>query len=539
MIRGTKQITPKKLNYDINFSIHNRFDVEVIDSRTGEIRQKAQAHNVICNGLWECLCSTTAGRYYNRIGYGSGSGTPSVNDTKLFHQEGYKELPYMYDGSYQHTSMAPKYSWDWDTGVVSQTIMIALPETELVGVTLTEVGIISAANNKLSTHAMLKDMNGNEISIEKTATDIINIYSTIFIHFNPQGYSNGGILMYFHHLSYKDMVYNPGMPEKTSYLYTILSFLFGFFTPKKIVSSGGMVFCHRNRINNNRSFSASDGNFYCEVGTTLQTSLEEKTITISANRLAADKGNGAYDGISTICFIGYEGSGSSRSLYIQVKENSWYSYTQITGESVATGDGETKDFALKFPKAHDVKVYVDGVESQVTTEYIPHNLGIDYLTPIFEIFPDGTFMPGLMVYNSFSASTAVFYNPWYQSYGISGINKISGQGGSGVDFVKVSNDLLDWTTVNLTLKKNVYQIPEEYQNYKYWDFSGHAVSVDSRIAQLLNFSGGFTGKAVHFETPPAAGSVITADYKTDTIAKDENHVFDFSLTIHLGEYSGA
>jgi hypothetical protein len=42
---------------------------------------------------------------------------------------------------------------------------------------------------------------------------------------------------------------------------------------------------------------------------------------------------------------------------------------------------------------------------------------------------------------------------------------------------------------------------------------------------------------VHFDTPPAAGAVITMDYDTDSVAKDENHVFDLTLTIQLGEYT--
>ena len=46
-----------------------------------------------------------------------------------------------------------------------------------------------------------------------------------------------------------------------------------------------------------------------------------------------------------------------------------------------------------------------------------------------------------------------------------------------------------------------------------------------------------SSKNIHFDTPPAAGAVITADYTTDTIAKDANYVFDLSVTIQLGEYN--
>ena len=39
---------------------------------------------------------------------------------------------------------------------------------------------ISQNRIRFPDHAMLKDMNGNQISIEKTDTDIINIYATVY-----------------------------------------------------------------------------------------------------------------------------------------------------------------------------------------------------------------------------------------------------------------------------------------------------------------------------------------------------------------------
>ena len=42
---------------------------------------------------------------------------------------------------------------------------------------------------------------------------------------------------------------------------------------------------------------------------------------------------------------------------------------------------------------------------------------------------------------------------------------------------------------------------------------------------------------IHFDVAPAAGAVITIDYTPDCIAKDENHVFDLTLELTLGEYT--
>ena len=63
----------------LNASIHNRFDIEIIDSKTGEVKQKAKAFNTICNNLWLKL-----GSYFGHIHFGTGNGTPSQNDTTLF-----------------------------------------------------------------------------------------------------------------------------------------------------------------------------------------------------------------------------------------------------------------------------------------------------------------------------------------------------------------------------------------------------------------------------------------------------------------------
>ena len=51
-IRGQKRNLSEKIETTVKASIHNRFDIEVVDSRTGKIKQKVQAENVICTNLW-------------------------------------------------------------------------------------------------------------------------------------------------------------------------------------------------------------------------------------------------------------------------------------------------------------------------------------------------------------------------------------------------------------------------------------------------------------------------------------------------------
>ena len=74
MIRGRKR--PKadalglvaqsdKINATLNASIHNRFDIEIVNATTGEVKQRAQAENIICAQLWTRLFAPDT--YFNYI----------------------------------------------------------------------------------------------------------------------------------------------------------------------------------------------------------------------------------------------------------------------------------------------------------------------------------------------------------------------------------------------------------------------------------------------------------------------------------------
>ena len=80
-------------------------------------------------------------------------------------------------------------------------------------------------------------------------------------------------------------------------------------------------------------------------------------------------------------------------------------------------------------------------------------------------------------------------------------------------------------------------IPEELKHKKFIRISADNQLVFNNDASGFFFGDNLRTKAVVFDAPPAPGAVITADYHTPVIAKDENHVFDVSMTIHCGEYT--
>lgn len=530
MIRGKKRPlrTANRMNVAVKCSLHNRFDIEVIDAATGEVKQRAQAENVICDALWTRMF--TPASWFGYIHYGTGSGTPASTDTSLFTFLGYGSV----------STDTDVLSLDNASGVASFTRKTQIDESTAVGETLTEVGIgYSYTSATLCTHAMLKDMNGNPISIAKTATDIINIYATVFAHFDTDGYDSGYIQFFVRRPEEENTEISESTIYNSSYLLWIfglgtLSNLFAWFNPG--------VNVHYNL------YGRSDAAYALSKALTPTYTPSTKTLTLTMVRAAvADLNQAAGWGSLT---VGYMLPGSSSSSHnitpmgdiICFVGGSWYTGTSITGETVATGDGTTKDFQTAFPLVSDVTVKVDGAEvtSGITVdENKPGNLtqfgynlkllkyeylGSGYPWSYMDV-ACGSLLDQSQTYKYGSPMRATYYNPYY-ALGLTtiGINNAE-------TIIEASTDNSTWETV-FSGVSGTQSIPGAYLNYPYWRVS-HAAAGDQRCAYGLTCPAAATN--IHFDTAPADGAIITADYTTKTIAKDESHVFDLTVTITLGE----
>lgn len=507
MIRGRsiKNPMPSKVDIPVKANIHNKFDIEVIDAKTGAIKQKAVAYNTICNNLWSRLASKSA--YFSAIHYGSGVGTPSTADTSLFSFIGADAVSfYPVEG----------INFDPVSGVFSARKSIQLAAGTAVGKTITEVGIgYGTYANNLCTHAMLRDMNGNSISIEKTDTDVINIYATIYVHFNPYGYDDGHVRItncWQWHLAYG-----------------LIAFLAGI--------SGDFVFAGANMMYD-PTFTADTGgswgnapygNNYYEAGGSYTFNATTRTMSISVDRLEASAANGG--GITRI-IVGYPLDGSRHALSLDIRPKTH----SVTDEPVGTGDGVTKDFSLDFPYAKNVRLYVNGVEdTNVSVDY-----GINNVSNFYKYFEwldtratEENMIPFYEKCLVRYSGTRMFYNPMFE-IGIATLYVRSDTK------VSVSNDLKEWVEIINSTSSGTKTIPEEYQHYKYWKGVSTSTSGGFMCESPYATPGsGFNGNVVHFANAPASGSTIIADYDCDCIPKDANHVFDMSITIQLGEYTEA
>jgi hypothetical protein len=515
MIRGTKRprvkaveiIEPEaqKIDAKLNAAIHNRFDIEVIDAKTGEIKQRAQAENIICNALWARLFAPNT--YFNYIHYGTGAGTPAATDTSLFTFLGYG-TPGAADDAKEISMANSRYSYKRK---------IVLDENAANGATLTEVGVAhSTASSSLVTHAMLKDMNGNQISITKSDTDIINIYATIFLHFST--YDNGNIEL--------NNFITGGSSDIGFYCENkFFGYLVGVSSDSTYRGAKYWGPTHgRAWLNNAMKAAATSYN------------LPAKTITVTGTRMGASDNN--IGGISGIILCPFMSSNrpSSPWLYFRVGGDG-YKETRIIGEAIGTGDGVTKRFSTDFGFASDATVYVDGVEETGATvnnePLLYNNMGVYFESIVVE---NGVAYPAMWPapgggYMSISAGYKEkyywYYNPFYEK----GILSFW----ASRCIISVSDDLTTWVELFNSTGSETVTVPQAYRNYKYWRLtainSTNTPSFSTLTAENLD------GKDIVFNADLAPGAVITADYTTKTIAKDENHVFDLTVTIQLGEYT--
>ena len=530
MIRGNKRPVPTKtdraMQLDLRASIHNRFDVEVLDAATGELRQRVRGFNVICDALWDQLLYVSGSdwsprRYFAYVLYGGGSGTPSTSDTELFEKI----------AAIQCTYSAFNRSLDRKKSTYYQQAVVSINAEEAVGETITEVGIGYDATHVV-THALLQDMNGNPISITKTATDVIKIYATIFIHWPTTAWYGGTINL---------------LPNATAggqsgeYAYGLLEVLSGWCNP----------YPDRPDI----------PNYQISRGTTTSAVLSgvinpainkgAKTITF-ARRMAAGEANMPIRAI----FLSFRTRNSyDISHVIQMLMGSWHTPLAISAEAVGTGDGSTTVFSTAFPVKTAGSVYVDGAASGAAMRTGPgdsSHLALWFLaldaasgnftdagTPLYAYAG----YAGVSIYQEMmsvpiqpNSVTPIFEYP----FAASGIESVYFRS-NGLNLylpltVQVSDDCETWTDAasgTANSSGTTLPIPAACQHKKYWRFKNTGESYGSYYIDPTGPAGNIV-----FSTPPAAGAVITADYTPDCIAKDENHVFDLSLVLTLGEYQG-
>lgn len=540
MVRGTKRPVPEK-KLDLRVGLHNRFDIEVRDAATGELKQRARAFNVICDKLWDWLLYTSSDSkwvvvpFSKYILYGSGSGTPAASDTALFNQIGYRGI------GASSTEDQTTFHSDVLNGSAYMQTYIVLQAGDNVGDTLTEVGI-GYDTTHCVTHAMLEDMNGNPISIEKTATDVITIYATIYFHWSAGGWANGSVFIA------DNIGTNDGVSVGSNY--NVLRRLAGQFS---YADTGSYVMRFYSRVMG--AVESMSSGYNADVYSTFTVNKAAKKVTAKL-RYNVGAGNMGIRFINAT--LNEYGSSVRYGQFCRMLSEGWYTPGAISGEAVGTGDGTTTVFKTAFPvkTAGTVKVNGAAMASGVAmrTGAINRTNAAYWLRPVagktsantilYTLFPAGQYITTLDGHTVLFVSTKnakVVENPFYAD----GITELVVRSAhyAGSITVEASDDLETWAAV---CTEQAYpasssgsvtvSVPAALQTKRFFRLCTPNASISEYGTYVRFVAGDGAAGNIVFDTPPAAGAVITADYTPDCIAKDEDHVFDLTLEITFGEY---
>ena len=165
------------MNLDANIKLKHNYRLQHIDTITGEILNDLEFHNVVLDQIIDAVVPSI-GRNGFGIAIGNGSGIPSANDTQLFHE------------IREFTAMGKCSKKNNNTLLFSISVTIPAIASEVYDIS--EVGVCFC-NDKLVTHALILDSEGNPIIVKKKDTDKIILNCELYVTFKSEGLENFSI----------------------------------------------------------------------------------------------------------------------------------------------------------------------------------------------------------------------------------------------------------------------------------------------------------------------------------------------------------
>jgi len=491
--------------------IHNRFDIEVRDSKTNELKQKAVSYNIVLDKFFNFLMTNQKKMLYIHVG--TGTGTPVVTRTQLFTFLGAKAT------SVVETQKAYPVSY------IKRSIVLS--PSNFVGAKITEVGLgASQYATDLVTHSMLKDSEGNQIAIEKTDTDVITIYSTFYLTMSQNDEA------YFLPAPANNAIISAVLED--TYLATTL--VIGAYDTIqtadelaiKAISTKTNIYPSGDYANKKWNFAVTRWNY--------------------------NEANGHI--ISSI--------GSPNYAAWKLPNADIFPQITLTNMAVGTGDGQKLEFNCPIPKVMENSevIRVNGVTQTRNVDYTfdYENNSAEYPELFISSDSNNFDVSGgnNANYNrcDFFGWNAVVKNP---SRGANGstpivldfrkdvkINRFkfpacfspNYSGGSSAITLKLeySTDGVAWNQVINKSYSSMYtatdNISFETITARYWRFYAIA-SAGVGAGTCPNLLLGYTTPGIVFTTPPPNGATIEMDCKIDRPIKNENWVLDFGFSVQF------
>ena len=170
------------MNIDANIKFKNNYRLQHIDTITGEILHDLEFHNVVLDQFIDAVTYSFGG-YGFGIAIGNGSGTPSASDTQLFH-----EIKKFSGGEKGVTGKCSKEN----NNTLLFSVSVTIPASASEVYDISEVGVCFIYN-KLVTHALILDSEGNPITVKKKDTDKIILNCELYVTFELEGIENFNI----------------------------------------------------------------------------------------------------------------------------------------------------------------------------------------------------------------------------------------------------------------------------------------------------------------------------------------------------------
>lgn len=360
----------------INLKFNNTYDVKLINSTNGEIKQSGSFHNIVTKNLMQMLMgghstnlqpfsgSTTSWVLYNILGglaVGSGTNEPSFTDTSLQSK--------LWDAGASSTSR------EWlNDYTVRCTGKYSFPATDYYVGTISEAGLCPNYQeryngdyntrfdpNCLMTRSLFTDSEGQVISFNKTDLDILEISVTVEI---SMASSSENFILY-----------------KKPYLLAVIAGFVTFYSSYINFGEMGGIDLRRYRYdleNLTTSLVVEQAVASYSSNYTANLTYDGSTAQITVPQVRMGTGTiteERYYKAVALPFLGY---------WKLPNENVLPAYT-ISGLQVGVGDGVTTTFEnpLNYFKAGSDKVYKNGVQLVNGVDYTLSNIcNKDYLTEL-------------------------------------------------------------------------------------------------------------------------------------------------------------
>ena len=564
-------------------SIHNEYTI--YKEHNGCRTKVAKFTNLVLDSFYKAM-ATDAGVYPYAVWFGTGTSEPLASDTKLT------------KGCWQPTdNMVESYGEPYIAEDGSWNIMFSayLPATTSYVGTVTEVGIyFYATSNFLGTKALIKDSEGNPISITKADNEklIIDVHMQILLS-GSDGFTWNPYFMYDYYNTYR--YGNSGSNAVLGTVY-IPSFMSLTIT---LLEAWPDIFSSGNNIKSNVSYNIIRGSQSYNAAT--------KILTYSKGRFDTEYVT-TQRYVNAISINGGRTSTRSDLYYNSPIPLGWIAFPNadifpnytLDDLPVGVGDGIITEFKppLNYWVKDTDKVYVDGVLQTRGVDYTCDN--INNLDNLPELYPTAfstlhnkVIQIGSVTVNGYATLAGMHpfkqgaiaqsyknleYRPlklewdaqhplmWELDpdnplgntadifcFDIGFKSKDSNE--AYIDNVTIilygSNDNTNWTEIDRTTytpslysDKNRYTTYkhtftfDEPKTYKYWKLDAD-VSNCCEATKTADFYANtrfyikHLGKNIVFTNPPASGAKITMSADIDRPMKNSNFIIDFNPTFQF------